>query len=261
MFSLKRFSVAASYLTSIPGFKKAEVPEDLEGLTPYLPSVGLVIGLLLLCLALALEVLDANELISAFILAFAWLLLTGGIHLDGLMDTADGIFCHQNKERMLEVMRDSRVGNFGAVSGLAIILAKLIALASMPQSLVLLSLFLVPGWSRYAELCCIVEYPYARPEGMGKAFKDSSSKKDLWTGSIAPLAATIAAAFFCNPGILVLIPLAVLSSGFIISRQLNKKLGGQTGDTYGACVEFSEAAALIFLALACKPLLLDYLPV
>ncbi|NJL73173.1 MAG: adenosylcobinamide-GDP ribazoletransferase, partial [Candidatus Competibacteraceae bacterium] len=68
------------------------------------------------------------------LLAVLWLLLTGGLHMDGLMDTADGIFSHQSRERMLEIMHDPRVGNFGVLSGVSVLLIKITGMAALSGS-------------------------------------------------------------------------------------------------------------------------------
>src|SRR5262245_8421508 len=105
MNPFKKFALAVSFVTCIPLIR---LPEDItsnsmHGLSKYLPAVGLLIGVILAALAFALDALQTNSLLMAVLLTVSWLSLTGGIHFDGLMDTADGIFSHRDTARMLEI--------------------------------------------------------------------------------------------------------------------------------------------------------------
>lgn len=246
---LKRLALAASYLTSIPGLKRAEKQEDLEGLVGFLPLIGLAIGGIMALACQALLLLDANSVLQAFLLVVLWIVLTGGLHLDGLMDTADGIFSGRGRERMLEVMRDSRVGNFGAIAGMVVLLGKTIGLALVPQQILIPLLLLIPAWARFAEASTIVSYPYARDEGQGKIWRDSNSHSDLIPASIAPFLVLVLFCWQLHSLLPVVILPAVLIPASMFSHAVADRLGGQTGDTYGAVVEFSETAALLILAL------------
>lgn len=249
MSVITRFFLALSYLTSLPGLPKPQSEDELYGLGKFLPAVGLFIGAFLLGIFLVLRSLAVNELLSAFLLVLGWLLITGAIHIDGLMDSADGIFSHRSRERMLEIMRDSRVGNFGVISGLMTVLAKLSAIASLPDSMLVYALLFVPSWARFVELVIIVLYPYAREEGMGKIWRESSKPGDLIPAILPTIILSGLLSFTQHSFIpLIVIPL-VVSSGLAIGHAVNIKLGGHTGDTYGASVEFSEAAGLLLLAL------------
>ncbi|MBS1995749.1 MAG: adenosylcobinamide-GDP ribazoletransferase, partial [Cyanobacteria bacterium SZAS LIN-2] len=183
---LAQFALATSYITIIPlsRFIKIEGEpavlgdeEILAGLAKYLPTVGALIGLPLCVMALLLGLGESTankSLLNAVILAIAWLVITGGLHFDGLMDTADGIFSHRSKERMLEIMQDSRVGNFGAISGICTFVLKVAAMAAMSPQALPLALFLTPMWARFAEVYAIAHYPYARPQGKGKVWHDTT---------------------------------------------------------------------------------------
>ena len=249
MNPLRRFCLAASYITSIPFLPKPESETELFGLAKYLPAVGTLVGSILALLALVCnELLLAPPLVAAALLTF-WIVITGAIHLDGLMDTADGVFSHRSRERMLEIMKDPRAGNFGVVSGVLIILLKFAALLSLNWHWIFASLLLIPGWARWSEVIAIKYFPYAREEGMGKIWHISTGKFDLLISAIAPLMVSL---FFCYDSnsfiYLWLIPLTVLP-GLLASMWINKVLGGQTGDSYGANVEVSEAAGLIGASL------------
>lgn len=250
MFSFRKFKLALSYVSAIP-LGQEELPDqkELSGLGFYLPVVGLLFGLLLAALQLVFRFLSAAELIASFFLLLAWLALSGGIHIDGLMDSCDGLFSRQAPERMLEIMRDSRVGNFGALAGFLLLLAKFVGLLSLPDSLALPALMLIPLLARLSEVYVICSFPYARKEGMGKLWHDSSSGKDLLDAAVFSLIVVVLVClFFQTATPALLIPMAAVP-GLFFAFLAQKALGGQTGDTYGAVVEIAEAGALLLLSL------------
>jgi cobalamin 5'-phosphate synthase/cobalamin synthase len=164
------------------------------------------------------------------------------------MDTADGIFSHRSKERMLEIMRDSRVGNFGAIAGILLILTKYLALLSLHSHWIWIALLAIPAWARWVEVFVIAAYPYARKEGMGKIWHETTSIADILLAAIAPLCLTLLISIiFKTAAIFIVIPLTVLP-GIALGHYVYKILDGQTGDTYGASVEFAEACGLMLLS-------------
>jgi len=259
--NLGRLLTTISYVTALPtgirlnaGFSRDGQPaeEDLAGLTPYLPAAGLLIGTVLLAGSGLLEQSRCASLVHGALLTTAWLCLTGGLHFDGLMDTADGIFSHRSRERMLEIMQDSRVGNFGVLTGVTALLLKFAAITSLldNQPLSWAALLLIPAWSRYAEVYAIVRFPYAREEGKGKIFHETSGKADLLTAALLPAAAGIGAAFLSGPYAILVVSGATIAAGIAASHWVNRHLAGQTGDTYGAVVEIAECGGLILSVMA-----------
>lgn len=253
MSLLKRFALAASYVTCLPLIKlKLDEEPDyiLAGLSKYLPAVGILIGALLFGFFQLLQWMHANAFLQAFLLTSAWLALTGGLHFDGLMDTADGIFSHRSRERMIEIMSDSRVGNYGAITGFLFVIAKLAALFALPSNVIPLALFIVPTWGRWCETYAIGAFEYVKPIGKGKIWHDSTVyPKDLLLSAVAPVVLTVIC-LTIDARASATLAAATISSGLLLSHWLKAKLGGHTGDTYGAVVEFSEAAALIVASLA-----------
>lgn len=241
--------MAASYVTSFPCLHKAYTEDDLKGLAKYLPAVGVFIGVFLAASYLLFAQLSSSEALRSFLLVLCWLAITGCIHLDGLMDAADGLFSHRSKERMLEIMKDSRVGNFGVITGVMLILAKFSTLASLNPSWIIAAVLIIPAWARWAEVFAIAVYPYAKEEGMGKVWHDSTELPDLVRAAIFPALFTASVCFYFHSYVYALLPIAAIVPGLIFSHRVCKILNGHTGDTYGATVELSEAAALIILAL------------
>jgi adenosylcobinamide-GDP ribazoletransferase len=248
----KKLALAASCVTSIPFLPSALSEDDLSGLSVYLPCVGILIGCLLNLLYFACRFLNAGAEITSFLVVCFWLVITGCIHLDGLMDAADGLFACTDRQRMLEIMKDSRVGNFGAIAGILLVLAKFVALATLPPAWIVAALFLLPAWARFVEVVAIACYPYARQSGMGKVWHDSTTAGDLFCAAALPgLFALLVSSLMHWQVILLAIP-ATVFPGLVCVHWVSLKLKGQTGDTYGASVEFSEAAGLMILCILAR---------
>ena len=216
-------------------------------LARWCPIVGLLIGFLLTLLEIILRTWLPNLTCNALIVT-AWVAITGGLHLDGAMDTADGLST-TDSQRRLEVMRDSATGAFGAIAAIIILLLKTVTLSemSLPLWLVLLS---ATGWARWGQVAAIAFYPYLRETGKGAFHKENLRlPQDILLGLIVLLG--VSALWFTVDYLswwqilgLVLGNIAIcLSTGYWFYRQLD----GHTGDTYGAVVEWSEALILCWL--------------
>jgi adenosylcobinamide-GDP ribazoletransferase len=250
MKALRKLLLAASCVTALPLARSDKPIEDLSGLTGYLPAVGLLIGVLLECIVFLCNWLQVPHLVTGALLTLSWLALSGGIHLDGLMDTADGIFSHRSRERMLEIMHDSRVGNFGVMSGVAVLLIKFAALSSAPYVLLHLAVIVIPVWARWAECFAIGNFSYAREQGMGKVWHDTTKvPRDIILATLLPLLLTAAGCAFFYWQLPVAITLATALAGVLAAYRIAAIVGGHTGDTYGAIVELSEAAGLLFCSV------------
>lgn len=248
MSVMEKIAYAASCVTTLPFLEKVqERRTSPSGLAIYLPTVGLMIGGMLAFVSLSLGALNVNQLLSGVLISIAWLVITGGIHLDGLMDTADGIFSHQGRERMLEIMKDSRVGNFGVMAGFVVLVLKCVCLAVIPQPFLPFVLLLSPIWSRWCEVCAIGSYPYLRSEGLGKIWHDTTRSRDIVLSLFVPLVVSVAACVGHIEALFLVV--ATVACGWSAAYLLNRKLGGHTGDTYGATVELSECTGLTLFAL------------
>lgn len=214
----------------------------------WCPIVGLLIGSLLSLLEIILSGLP-NLTRSALIMT-VWVGITGGLHLDGAMDTADGLSV-TDSQRRLEVMRDSATGAFGAIAAVIVLLLKTVSLSetTLPVWLVLLS---ATGWARWGQVWAIAFYPYLREEGKGAFHKENLRlPQDLLLGLVCLLGFsslwfTVGYLFWWQIVAIVLGNMAIaLLTGYWFDRQL----GGHTGDTYGAVVEWSEALILCWLTV------------
>ena len=238
--------LAWQFLTAValPLAMPAE-PRHLGRALACFPLIGALIGVVLAALDVGARRLLPAGPASAVVLA-ASVLLTGGLHLDGLMDTADGAFGARTVERRLEIMRDSRVGSYGVLAGALALLLKYACLVELPPPLRLSALVLVPVAGRWAMAGAVVFLPYARPEGLGAAFKAGGHVSHV----LAATAIAVAVAWwaFVLPG-LVLLGVAGLVA-WVVARYLAGKLGGLTGDGYGAVNEAVEVCLLLAFAAA-----------
>ena len=249
---LGKLAKTISYVTSIPiarSFEQSKDNLEFSGLAKYLSTIGLLIGLLLCLCFWILHHMHVSNILTGCILTITWLCLTGGLHFDGLMDTADGIFSHQPVPAMLKIMSDSRVGNYGVMTGFCVLLVKFACLASLPAFSIYCALLLCPTWARWCESFAMGKFVYIKDNGMGKIWHDTMNfQQDVVIGAIIPIVCTSAIIYY-QPALAITCTAATVAAGLTVSFWLAKKLGGHTGDTYGAVVELSETAALLIIYL------------
>ncbi len=222
----------------------------------YFPVVGAFIGGVLWAVDFTGGFLPAG--VRAALLLIASTAVTGGLHLDGLADTCDGIFSRAGRERALEIMRDSRLGALGATGLVLTLLLKFGLLTELAPAYRALTLFLMPVCGRQAMVLLMSIYPYARrAEGLGGAFAGRVGGRQIRGSLILTICLILAGALLSGAGKPAL---AGLFSGFVltfglvylVSRYVAARLGGMTGDTYGAANEAAELVFLFFAAAALK---------
>ncbi len=169
--------------------------------------------------------------------------------MDGLMDTADGFFSHRSRERMLEIMQDSRVGNFAVLVAITVIALKIASLQSLNLSTLIMAVLLIPGWARACEVYAIGKFEYAREQGKGKIWHDTTvCPRDLLL-SLIPMVLLTAYVYHFNAKAVVQVTVATIIGGVCSAHFLNAKLNGHTGDTYGAVVEVAELVGVSVVAI------------
>ena len=240
-----KFLAALSFLTVIPLPRRREVsPEQVGRSIGYFPVVGIIIGLILAGLYWLLRLVLPSAVVSGLLLV-CLVVLTGGLHLDGFVDTCDGIAGHKTPEARWQVMRDSRAGAFGIVGVCCLLIVKYVSLNSVPDSLMMMTLVLMPVVSRWAMVYAVFAYPYARPSGLGKVFKQVASRRRLAIATLVALAVVFALARL--PGFVIM--LGVWAIVVAMAAYLKRKFSGLTGDTYGAINEVAEVGVLILVCL------------
>ena len=243
------FWLALSFLTTLPAKQIPYIPDGLGKSSPFFPLIGLIIGCVVLFVASLSSLVLPTSLAAIFAL-LTWILLTGGLHLDGLADCCDGLFGSVSAEKRLEILKDPRSGSF-AVIGLIIALALkgaliFVILDGPVQSLNWLPFLLAPTIARFLILPTAIQ-PQARPQGMGADFSATISRKIIGLASILPIVLIlagwqqpinlVAGAVFAAIGTAIWIFLA------------RSRIGGVTGDVYGAVVETAEISILLGFAL------------
>ena len=242
------FMRALQFLTRLPVFWQVAWSQAALGRSARLfPLIGALIGLLLAGLSGLFRQFPAAatlEHVTAAALVASGIVITGGLHCDGFMDTLDGVFSGRSREDMLKIMKDSRVGSFGAVGFALLVLVRYSILLDIKASLIMAALFSAPVVARMAAVVAIYRFPYARAEGLGKMFNDSASGRNL--GIALGLTALLLAA--AGPSAFGAGMVSLLVS-FAIAGWFNKILDGLTGDVYGAVIEITEVLQLILLVL------------
>ncbi|HPF59629.1 MAG TPA: adenosylcobinamide-GDP ribazoletransferase [Candidatus Competibacteraceae bacterium] len=228
----------------VPSLNSPPQPQDLGRSVLFFPVVGLVIGALLAGLHTALWWTDPGVL-AALVLAI-WVLLTGGLHLDGLADTADAWIGGQgDRNRTLAIMKDPRSGPAAIAIVVLVLINKFAALQMLLAGDAHDVLLLAPVWGRAMIVLLLVTTPYVRPGGLGSPYANELPR--LSSGLLVALIAIATIVFLEWLGGILL---AVLSIGFLGLRHAwITRLGGVTGDTLGATCELMEMLVLLTLAL------------
>jgi len=248
-----KFLAAFRFLTVIPlPVKREASAEEVGGSVAYFPLVGLVIGLILAALYWLLsQILPAS--IAGGLAIVALVLLNGALHLDGFIDTCDGLAGNKPAEDRWQAMRDSRVGAFGVVGGVLLLLVKYISLNSLPRDLIPASLVVMPVVSRWLMVFAIVAYPYARPTGLGTVFKQQATWEKFGLATFFTLLVIGGVMWWRGVPHFYVATLAVMAGAWLAAfgwtQHLNRKFAGLTGDSYGAVNEFAEVSALIIISL------------
>lgn len=226
---------AFQFLTLLP-VKQNFTPRQIGRSTVYFPVVGIVIGLALSGLNYLLSLILPSAAVNVFLVA-TLAISSGGLHLDGLADTLDGIAGHRSVEKRLEIMRDSRIGGMGAIGIALFLLVEYVLLHSIPGQLKLNALVLAPVLSRWAMVNAIFIFPYARPSGLGRVFKDHMNWQKFALATLVALILTVV--LFTWSGLVIMAGtwIIIILIGMFLTRQLK----GLTGDSYGA---INEVAAL-----------------
>ena len=235
---MRSLLAAFQFLTVLP-VKIALEKEDFERSPKWFPLVGLTLGALTALADGALAFLGFSGVLRSILTIGFLAALSGGLHLDGLADSADGFLSARPRERVLEIMRDSRIGTMGVLALVFVLAVKFAALAELDGTLRWKGLLFAPLAGRSVMLVTMAFIPYARPEGgLASLFlRGNTTRLAIWAGACLLLAAlilfgirsgTVTAAFlFAAAGLL-----------FFWSY---RRIGGFTGDTLGAAGEIVEA--------------------
>ncbi len=237
---------AIAFFTRLP-VGRAPLPPDFRGVLAWLPVIGLLVGgIVTLATALAALVLPAS--LCGILGCLVWVLVTGGLHLDGVADCGDGLSVETSPARRLEIMKDSRLGTFGGAALFFVLSLKAVSLSVLAEA------FRTDGAGllSLAGPCCMaavlgrslvfaaMRLPSARPDGLGEALHAGLSGRHE---RLALAAGLIVCLLNGRQGLLAL-GVALLAAWFLLSAA-RKRLGGVTGDVFGCLVEVVECAVLV----------------
>ena len=228
---------------------------ELTQVARWAPLIGVVIGGILGAVDGLLQVVPGIASLREVLIVLLWIAVTGGLHLDGAMDTADGLGVFDPDHR-LQVMQDSRTGAFGVLAAIALVLLKVTALGTIEQHR-WYALILVATWGRWGQLQAIAAYPYLKEKGKGAFHRQTLNLPQDFI-----------------PGLVILLSLVLLSLGLLprhlwatagplwlglhglglllawaVRRWFYQQFQGMTGDIYGAIVEWTEALSLCGLSI------------
>jgi adenosylcobinamide-GDP ribazoletransferase len=227
---------AVAFLTVIPtGWPDTGRPGRTFA---YYPLVGLIVGGFVAAAA-SIRFLPGD--VAAFVTLLTWVLVTGGLHLDGFGDACDGLLATVDPARRLEIMKDSRAGSWAVVGLSLLLLGKWITLRHVTPA----RLILPPVAGRWAMVLAVAGFPYARASGIGGYFRDGFGRTQIVVATVT--AGFVAVAFGWPVGLTLLAaPVVVWVVGTWAARRLG---GGLTGDVYGALCELTELVCLILLTI------------
>ena len=241
------FAAAIQFLLISPAFvKRPFTSQELGRSTALFPLVGVLLGGLLAGADLLLAVVFPVEVRSALVLAL-WIVLTGALHFDGLLDSADGLLGGGSPESRMQIMRDERTGAYAAAAGALILLTMYGALNVMTEARGA-ALLLAPMLGRCGITLSVVRFPYTRESGLGRDIKDHAGARQA-VGALLTSLVVIAVTAWQLRSFVVLAAFAVsmviwwLASSFVVRR-----IHGMTGDTYGAINMLIEAGVLLTFA-------------
>jgi adenosylcobinamide-GDP ribazoletransferase len=232
-------ALAIRYLTILPLPGGADTRHGLGRAAAWFPVVGLALGLLLAGVDWATSRVFP-PLLSAGLTVAAWKILTGGLHLDGLADCLDGL-AGRDREHRLAIMRDSRIGTFGAIGLVLLLMLAGAAVAAVPSPERWRVLLASPAIGRAMPVVLARLFGAARSDGQGAVFIGSVRPMGALLAMVVALAVTIVALGPAGVAALLLALAATIAAGAFLAR----RLGGLTGDVLGAVVELAELTVLL----------------
>lgn len=238
---MRDFITCLEFLTRIRFSNRTDWrDDDFSRSVPYFPLVGLVIGLFLGAVNYGLVYAETPLFMRAVLLIMAELVIIGGLMYDGFMDTSDGVFSARNRERMLEIMKDSHVGSNAVIALVTLVLLKIAAYTSIEGIALSYALVAMSVATRTFMVNYIVNFKYARKTGIGHMFTQYSKPVYSYIAFIV----CIALLAVCGVKYLYTGMVAFVLS-LLIARFLTKQLGGLTGDTYGFLTECGNVIYLL----------------
>lgn len=243
------FLAALQFLLLTPAFiRRAFTANEMGRAVAFYPLVGLLLGGILVLTDEALGLVFPLTGRSVLVLGL-WIVLTGGLHLDGFLDACDGLLGGSTPERRMEIMRDERVGAYALAGGVLLLLllhSSLSAIAAGRWAV----LVLAPVLGRWGISLAVVIFPYARESGLGRDIKDHAGRPELTLATAIMLIVVAVAAMLLRSAVPIIALLAAGAIFWVSTRFILGRIPGMTGDTYGAINMLIEAGVLlVFVAM------------
>jgi adenosylcobinamide-GDP ribazoletransferase len=239
---LNQIRLAAGFLTIIPVVRDCDNASEVAASFGWFPLIGFILGAILAgadCLLAFFISTAVRSILVVLVLA----VITGAVHLDGLADTADALGAGRDRLRALAILRDSRIGSFGATAVFFVLALKIAALVSAAHSR-LVALYLAPGIARWAMVAVPYKLNYLREQGAGSALLVNQEIRNLRLATIVTLIALLPA----SPALAFRAIVVTMVLIWMFRLLYTRWLGGITGDLIGAAGEVIEVAALIALS-------------
>ena len=238
MRPVRALLVSLSFLTRLPIGVMPARPTELGLALGFFPLVGVMLGALLAGTGMLLaRGVDSGLLAIGLVTLLA--LVTGGLHLDGLADVFDGLGGGRgDRERTLAIMRDGRSGPHGVVALVLILMAKVWAIRAALEHDDLVLLVAFPAVARTVAVLLVWGFPYARADGLGSGFKESVGVAHV------SMALTVGGAVAWLAGVDPVALAAAWVAPLLLALLLRRRIGGLTGDAYGAAIEIAEVVLL-----------------
>jgi adenosylcobinamide-GDP ribazoletransferase len=236
--------LAAAFLTILPvSPTEAASPTDVAASFGWFPLIGFGLGLSLCAADRIFAPLFDNGMRSLLIV-LALTVLTGALHLDGLADTVDALGAGSDRDRVLQILRDSRIGTLGALALIFVVVIKVFALAESTGSQRYAALYMAPGLGRWAMVAMASGLDYLRTEGAGATMLSRDRRRNLKVATVTTVIALVPIVMFHALRACVIAAIATLALRSFYRRWI----GGVTGDLIGAAGEIVETAVLLGVA-------------
>jgi len=256
-YELRLFFTAMQFFTRLPvprwvGFK----PDWLAHATRYFPAIGILIAIL--CASVyAILVYCLPSPLAVLLSTAVGIYLTGALHEDGFADVCDGFGGSMQPQRILEIMRDSRIGAFGSIGIVLLLATKIVSLVYLPPAQVIPALLLAHPWSRCCAAGLIWRMDYVREEGKAKPLAQQMSTTEFMVATLTamlPLMLCLALDWLRWPAVILAVLMGLVVT-FFMAHRFRRRIGGYTGDCLGAVQQLSEVAIYLGLLAAVSPAL------
>ena len=249
---MERFITLLSFLTRIPVKTSGKLDEAFHKSAKYFSLVGIVLGIFYLIFGVATSKIFGAH-IGALVFISTNIILTGGLHLDGLGDTFDGLYSYRDKDRILEIMKDSRLGTNALLAILILILFKIALADKFISQGYYYGLFFMPVMGKMASVLACYKGKTAKKNGMGNAFIGKVSAIDFYIALGIGILAMVLPSIIIKDysiaiiNVTVVIIVSLLTLGYM--NHVYKIIDGLTGDILGAICELAEVVYLFMYYL------------